>query len=112
MANLRNLFGERIRTLRKAQKLSQQGLAEKAGLHYTYIGAVERGERNISFDNIVRIADALGISLRELFCFPITDQIVTEIECLQLEILGILRGKNCEKLKLSLRILKAIFEDE
>jgi transcriptional regulator with XRE-family HTH domain len=74
MTNLRNLFGQRIRELRKAKKLSQQELGRKTRLHYTYIGAVERGEINTSFDNVVRIADALGIELEEFFTFPKTNQ--------------------------------------
>ena len=60
-------LGERIRTFRKAKGLSQEGLAEATGLHRTYIGGVERGERNISIVNLSSIAKALGISLTELF---------------------------------------------
>lgn len=60
-------FGERIRDLRKAQGLSQEELAEKADLHYTYIGGVERGERNLSLKSIERIALALKMDMRELF---------------------------------------------
>ena len=111
MANLRRLFGNRIREFRKARKLSQQGLAAKAGLHYTYVGSVERGESNISFDNIVRIADALGITLEELFTFPINDQPITEIERLRAEMAALLADRDYEKLKLSLRVLNAIFEE-
>jgi transcriptional regulator with XRE-family HTH domain len=59
-------FGETIRTLRKAKGLSQEQLAELAGLHRNYIGGVERGERNVALLNIIRIAQALGISPSEL----------------------------------------------
>ena len=59
-------FGEYIRTIRKAQNLSQEQLAELSGLHRNYIGGVERGERNIALLNIIRIAHALGISPSEL----------------------------------------------
>lgn len=58
--------GDRVRHFRKRAKLSQDGLAEKADLHRTYIGSVERGERNISLQNIFRLADALGVSASEL----------------------------------------------
>ncbi|MCW5312399.1 helix-turn-helix domain-containing protein [Nostoc sp. KVJ3] len=57
------LFGKNIKRLRLSQVLSQDALAEKAGLHRTYIGAVERGERNITLINAEKIANALGISL-------------------------------------------------
>jgi transcriptional regulator with XRE-family HTH domain len=55
-------FGQRVRELREAANLSQEGLADLAQLHRTYIGSVERGERNISLINITRIAQALGVS--------------------------------------------------
>ncbi|MBO1062301.1 MAG: helix-turn-helix transcriptional regulator [Aphanizomenon flos-aquae CP01] len=60
-------FGIRVRYFRKSLKLSQDELAEKSDLHRTYIGAVERGERNISLMNIFRLADALQVTAKELF---------------------------------------------
>lgn len=62
----RRAFGDRVREARSKVGLSQEGLAHKAELHRTYIGSVERGERNISLDNIYRLADALGVSARDL----------------------------------------------
>lgn len=59
-------FGDRIRELRKSRGLSQEELAELAGLHRNYIGGIERGERNIALLNIVRLAKALGVSPSEL----------------------------------------------
>ncbi|EHP4305045.1 helix-turn-helix transcriptional regulator [Salmonella enterica] len=58
----RVIFAHNIRKLRERQGLSQEALADLAGLHRTYIGSVERCERNISIDNIDRIASALGVS--------------------------------------------------
>ena len=60
-------FGVRVRSLRQKARLSQEELADKAGIHRTYIGGVERGERNLGFINILRIADALEISPASLF---------------------------------------------
>jgi transcriptional regulator with XRE-family HTH domain len=59
-------FGARVRNLRRRRALSQEGLAENVGLHRTYIGSVERGERNISLVNILRIADELDADAGEL----------------------------------------------
>lgn len=62
------LFALRLREARVAQDLSQETLAAKAGLHRTYVGSVERGERNISLVNVERLAKALNTSVCELLC--------------------------------------------
>lgn len=53
-------FGQRVRELRHGQDMTQEQLAEAAGLHWTYVGQVERGLRNISLTNIIKIAYGLG----------------------------------------------------
>ena len=58
----RTQLGQTVRKRRKALGLSQEGLAEKADLHWTYIGGIERGERNVSLLNIVKVARALGLT--------------------------------------------------
>ena len=63
-------FGRRVRTLRKDRGYSQELLAEIAGLHRTYVGGVERGERNVSLTNIWRLADALRVHPSQLFAPP------------------------------------------
>lgn len=60
------VFGLNVRRLRVEHGLSQEQLAEKAGLHRTYIGMIERAEKNITLCNIEKIAIALGVSVREL----------------------------------------------
>lgn len=59
-------FGLRVRELRKAAGHSQEAFADKCGLDRTYVGGIERGERNLSLRNIEGIAKTLGISLSEL----------------------------------------------
>jgi transcriptional regulator with XRE-family HTH domain len=59
-------FGSRVRLERERKGLSQEDFAEKAGLHRTYIGGVERGERNVSLLNIAKIAEAFGLTVSEL----------------------------------------------
>ena len=60
-------FGKRVRELRMGLGLSQEELAERAGLHRNYIGGVERGERNIGLLNVDRLAAALDSRLSDLF---------------------------------------------
>lgn len=60
-------FGERVRKIRKEQGLSQEELAFKANLHRTYIGMIERAEKNITLLNIEKIAIALHIPIKDLF---------------------------------------------
>jgi len=62
----RTLVAANLRRLRAKRGLSQEALADKAGIHRTYIGSVERAERNVSIDNICRLAWALGVDVREL----------------------------------------------
>jgi transcriptional regulator with XRE-family HTH domain len=66
-AEIQKIFGERVREIRKQKRLSQETLALMCHLDRTYVGGVERGERNISLVNICRIAKALGIDAKELF---------------------------------------------
>lgn len=60
-------LGRRVRELRHKLGYSQEELADRAGMHWTYLGGIERGERNPTLANIGRLADALDISLAELF---------------------------------------------
>ncbi len=69
MSTLRLKFGKRIKQLRKARGLTQEGLAEKASLEPTYVGAVERGARNLTIDNIEKIAKGFDIETYRLFFF-------------------------------------------
>lgn len=61
------VFGKNKKKYRLALGLSQEKFAEKCGLHRTYISTVERFQRNISIENVQRIADALGIEAYQLF---------------------------------------------
>jgi transcriptional regulator with XRE-family HTH domain len=66
MATLRVRLGRAIRRLRREADYSQEAFADKCKLHRTYMGSVERGETNISLDNIERIAKALNLRPGEL----------------------------------------------
>ncbi len=66
MEDVRLRFGKRIRRLRQSRGLSQEALADLAGVHRTYMGGIERGERNVSLKNLEAIANALSVSMAEL----------------------------------------------
>ena len=65
-ALVQELLGRRIRSRRELLGVSQEEMAARCGLHRTYYGSVERGERNVALHNIVRISDALGVDPAEL----------------------------------------------
>lgn len=69
MDTVKKKFGNNVRELRKKKGLTQEELADKAGLHFTYIGQIERGLRNPSLINICKIATALNIDGKELLPF-------------------------------------------
>lgn len=67
MSNIAKILGQRIRNYRMSQGLSQEKLAELAKCHPTYIGQLERGEKNATIESIEKIASALNITLSKLF---------------------------------------------
>lgn len=62
----RQVFAANVRRLREARGLSQEALASSAKLHRTYVGSIERAERNVSIDNMEKLAVALGVPLADL----------------------------------------------
>jgi len=71
LEDVKKLIGDRIRQLRKEQGLSQEKLGDKAELHYTHVGSIERGEKNWSIDTLIKVAKGLNIEVADLFNFPI-----------------------------------------
>ena len=67
MSDIAKIIGQRIRNYRTQKGLSQEKLAELAGCHRTYIGQLERGEKNATLESVEKIASAMDISLSELF---------------------------------------------
>ena len=66
MRNLLIQLGKRVQELRTAKRWSQEEFAHVSGLHRTYIGQIERGEKNISFANLSKVSSVLGVTLSEL----------------------------------------------
>lgn len=67
MSDIAKIIGQRIRNYRTQKGLSQEKLAELAGCHPTYIGQLERGEKNATLESVEKISSAMDISLSELF---------------------------------------------
>ena len=67
MTDTIKIIGERIRAYRRQSGMSQAALAEKAGLHTTYIGQLERGEKNATIETVEKVAAALGLPMDKLF---------------------------------------------
>lgn len=66
-ASILILFGNKVKTFRKEKGISQEELAFRSELHRTYIGMIERAEKNITLKNIEKIANGLGVSIQEFF---------------------------------------------
>jgi transcriptional regulator with XRE-family HTH domain len=67
MASILKIAGRQCRAIRKSRKWSIEALAEKANLHYRLIAEFERGQRNVTLENVEKIADGLNVSVRDLF---------------------------------------------
>ena len=67
MSDIAKIIGQRVRNYRNQSNLSQEKLAEAAGLHPTYIGQIERGEKNVTIESIAKISEALNLPLSKLF---------------------------------------------
>ena len=87
MSDIAKILGQRIRNYRTAKGLSQEKLAELAGCHHTYIGQLERGEKNATIESIEKISAALNISLSRMFeKIDVTEEAAQNIplECYEL----------------------------
>jgi transcriptional regulator with XRE-family HTH domain len=107
--DIKSLIGKRIRDLRKQRGLSQEELGWKAELHFTYIGAVERGERNCSIITLEKIAKGLGINIKDFFDIPFHK---TDIKKLKKEITNQINLLSPQTLTLLKEMLKHIDMDK
>ena len=109
-ASILKFLGSRIRDMRKSQRLSQEQLAEVSGLHHTYIGAVERGERNISIKSLLKITNALKIPIGEVFESVDLDRSDMENRVIS-QVLTLIRKENKNTLKRLHLLLGCLTED-
>lgn len=109
MQNIKELVGARVRELRKERGLSQEELAHLANLHPTYIGKLERGERNMSVESLEKAASALGLSLEQLFRHLQPEKDDEDSVTLN-QIINRLYGKSTDEKKTILRLIDVAFE--
>ncbi|WP_088835168.1 helix-turn-helix domain-containing protein [Paenibacillus tyrfis] len=106
------LLGRRIRDLRKKKGYSQEYLAEISGFHYTYIGGLERAQKNVTLANLIKIADALDVTVSDLFEYTkiksSKKDIPSDIEAI-LDLLLMLPSKDVKKIK---DFVYSMFEDK
>ena len=104
---LREQLEQRIRQLRKARGWTQQQLGERADLDYKYLGAVERGERNVTIDNVEKLAAGFGVEVQQLFLFSqageLPDKHLTEAKLRDL-----LKHADTGRKQLMLRVLREL----
>jgi len=99
------LLGRRIRALRLTRELTQEALGERAGLNYKYLGAVERGERNPSVKQLLKIAQALGVEPHALL---ISEHEEPNVPKLRAMIHELLREASRGELQLAYKLLNAL----
>jgi transcriptional regulator with XRE-family HTH domain len=105
------LVGMRIRDLRKERNWSQEQLAEKADFHFSYIGGIERAEKNISMLNLEKIANALEVEIYDLFAYSREVRTAPTAKEKEVnEIVNLLLRKDLREIRKAKNILLELFE--
>jgi XRE family transcriptional regulator, regulator of sulfur utilization len=104
--NEKVLLGRRIRTLRQLKKWTQQELGEKADINYKFLGEIERGQQNPSFEILFKIAAALGVEPPELFRF---EQEISDRKEIESRIKNIIRSIPDDGLNNLFMVLKVLY---
>jgi transcriptional regulator with XRE-family HTH domain len=102
---VKELIGARIKELRRSKGMSQEALAEKTGISSKYISSIERGKENPTLDTFIKLADALNIELSEVFNFSHE----ASVKDLKVFISSLIKGSDEERLRLTAKILRAIY---
>lgn len=108
MEDLLSLFGKRVRELRKNQGLSQERLADMAGIDTTFIGSIERGDANPSLKIVGKISEALNVDLANLFPFATGKKEGVEREKIRNELVNLLYECDERTLKLLSSVIREI----
>lgn len=108
--NLRYIIGERIKSKRKEKGLTQEQLAEKANMHPTYIGKMERGDKSATLDSLEKVIAALDMSYEELFKYIQPSSLENEENSVLWQIINILNAKSIDDQRKALSLLEFMFE--
>jgi len=101
----KNLLGARIKQIRKSRRLSQEVLAERAGISAQYVSNIERGRENPTLDLLFRLADALKVSLADMCDFEGAE---TDPRKIQAAIRQLLKTADRERLQVAVKVLKDV----
>jgi transcriptional regulator with XRE-family HTH domain len=104
----RKALGKRIRVIRELKGLSQEELGEKASLSYKYLGELERGNVNVSFDSLLKISHALEIAVGDLFKKG-TDESVIKVIVKEKSLFSKLSAEDLQTIRKSLALLNKVF---
>lgn len=102
--NISTMLGKRIREERLSLKLMQESLAEYLDLTTAYIGQVERGERNLTLDNLIKVANRLGVTVDYL----LTDSVTVDQDTIIIQLSQLLNGRSLSEKELALDIVKTV----
>ena len=105
MADIAELFGRRVRALRRQQDLTQQELGDRADLNYKYIGGIERGQENPTLKVIAKLATGLGVEMVDLFEVEHEER---NPDVLRERIEEELEGAARDELQVALRMVRAL----
>ncbi len=107
MGEILKIFGKRLRSLRRAKDMTQEQVAERAGLSLQSVGEIERGRGNPTLVNVERLSDALDVELTELF--DLGDVKMTREQAVQ-EILARLEGATEEQVRALLTMVRVLIQ--
>lgn len=99
------MLGKRIREERLKLNLTQETLAEDIDLTTAYIGQIERGERNLTLENIIKVANRLGVTVDYL----LSDSLIAETDASLIQISQLLNGRKLNEKEMAVDILKTLF---
>lgn len=111
MKDIKKALGLRVRELRTKQEISQEELADRAGLHWTYVGGVERGEKNVTLETMFKLSQGLGIDVTDLFAFAKQKPQAGENKVFTAEIYNLVKNLEPKNREIVKRVIKTLVKE-